>query len=237
MLYTGRYSKLAIVMKSQILIGGALALVLIGVLFMFMTGMNGSQNQVSDTATTTETPYAANTPQTPSSMGTLADLVAKGGSSSCTVSTNGTIASQGTVFVSNGKVRGDFTSNTPAGVMESHMISDGTYVYVWSSAMKTGIKMKAQKPTSSTSTPATSNDSTQNPYSQTYQYSCTPWAEDDTKFTLPAGMTFNDMSAMMMQAKPTGATSAGSAPTPNCAICDQVPAAAKAQCLAALNCK
>ena len=190
------------------------------------------------------TPAAAgeNAPRTQASAekssGSLAALVARGATVQCSVDqTNGGETTKGTVFVSGKKVRGDFQSTIPkVGPVESHMISDGEYVYVWSTMMPRGIKMKASAATPQDIPGKTAP--TQNPYSQNYDYNCTAWGADASKFDLPAGVTFNDMSAMMPKPPVSGdATGSAKVPAPNCSMCDQAPASARAQCKAALGCK
>src|ERR1035437_9338850 len=65
------------------------------------------------------------TSETPSS---LKDLLSKGIAQSCTFSSD---ASSGTVYVSSGKVRGDFGTTVDGNVTKSHMIVDGNTSYIW----------------------------------------------------------------------------------------------------------
>ena len=177
--------------------------------------------------------------------GSLASLVARGGTVQCDVGMatgpadeNG--ATKGSVYVSGGKMRGDFEMTSQAGTIESHMIRDGEYIYVWSSAMPMGMKMKAtaaEQPSSPTAQPSPSDI-----YAQNHNYNCKPWSGDSSKFELPAGVTFNDMSAMMpgANAGASGSVKAGTKMPAgaNCAMCDQAPdAASKAQCKTAMGCK
>lgn len=214
-------------MKTEYVVG-AVAVILIALVAWFFVSKN-----------TSSLPSTAATQQESQEMssGSLAALAARGGSWKCDVSqTSGTDSTNGTVYVSGGKVRGDFTSKTAsAGAVESHMISDGASVYVWSSMMPTGIKMKATQ-NAPTDQP---QGSQQDFYNQNYDYKCAAWTEDSAQFTLPTGITFNDMSGMMPGAAANGSADvkAGQTPGMDCSMCDQAPSAeAKAACKAALHC-
>src|SRR6266480_7634128 len=70
----------------------------------------------------------------------LFDFFSMAGSQKCTFSdkTNG---GSGSVYVSGGKMRGDFQSTDNGKTSVSHMINDGTYVYFWTDGQKNGYKM------------------------------------------------------------------------------------------------
>lgn len=209
-------------------IAGAVALVVVLVGAWYITSQKTSSSALI--------PAGSNEKEAPTS-GTLAALAARGGSWKCDVTQVSDAGSTtGTVYVSGGKVRGDFTTNgTSAGTMESHMISDGSDIYVWSSMMPTGMKMKATAQ-SQTDHAASSQ---QDYYNQNYDYRCAPWSEDAAQFTLPATVTFNDMSAMM-QGVGAGTDMKAKDQMPagmDCSMCEQAPTEdAKAACKAALHC-
>jgi len=181
----------------------------------------------------------------------LKGLLAAGTSQTCTFSNAGTT---GQVYVAGGQMRGDFTSANGSGAeVQSHMITDGTTAYVWTSAMAQGIKMSFANLGGSGSSGATSGGVDPN---QQVSYSCTPWSGDQSEFAMPAGVTFQDMSAMMGGGTPTApsgatvpkgstgpdytppATGGTSANSMMCAQCNLVPDAnGKAQCRALYNCK
>jgi hypothetical protein len=169
-------------------------------------------------------------PQT--SSGTIAELVARGGSWTCNVSrVTGNEQTQGTLHVGGGKMRGDFTAQSPKGPIESHMISDGKTMYVWSSARPQGFKMAA--PAAGKAGPPANSQAKL--YNQNVDYACSPWTVDAAEFELPAGITFADMSAVMGRAKAPGGAAV---PGMNCALCDQAPKGpARDQCRAAMHCQ
>lgn len=152
------------------------------------TTESGSMGTIGTTPTgQTTTQPASNEGGTFS--GSIHDLAGRSGSWKCVVQ-SGTIQSisAGTVHVSGGKVRGDFTSNVSGyGAMESHMIADGTYVYTWTSAYPTGFKSKmTAAPQGGTQTSGQGFDANAN-----YRYDCQPETADPSLFVVPANITFS----------------------------------------------
>ncbi len=121
--------------------------------------------------------------------GSLADLMGRGGNWKCEFShsVNG-ISSSGTVYVAGASIRGDFSSSVPqlATPVDSHMIQDGGYVYVWSSMMQgRGFKTKSAQGDASSGSAQGGID-----VNQMLDYTCAPWAKDASKFALPVGVEF-----------------------------------------------
>lgn len=130
----------------------------------------------------------------------------------------------GTVYLANGKMRGDFAE-------DSHMIVDGTTSYIWTGNEKTGFKMTFDPNTLETenkeTTPANSVD-----YNQEYNYDCNNWSLDASVFDLPKDVKFQDFSSLMPTANPEKA----GGNTSQCGYCDGLDGDSKTQCLQALNC-
>lgn len=173
-------------------------------------------------------------------MGSLKDLMARG-SSKCTVSnTVENSVSQGVVYIGDGKMRGDFTSTmtNPAMTIESHMISDGEFVYTWSSSMPQGIKIAVSATEGQSSAP---ESDTVDLYNAQVSYDCDSWSVDTAMFELPSGVTFTDLSSMMKSMPGAGANVQGGASVganaQQCAACDMAPEPQKSQCRAALKCQ
>jgi len=140
----------------------------------------------------------------------------------------------------NGKFRSDSMitakSTTMPGNTLAHSISDGTYAYTWSSTdLKTGYKISLKQATSSPAAATTSSQNTED-LSRKIDYNCRAWTVDNSKFALPAGVTFTDMDQMLNSLKaPAGVSGAGTVNA--CSVCNMIPdAKTKAQCLKA-NCK
>ncbi len=170
----------------------------------------------------------------PQVMQSMKELVASGISQKCDFSEPQSNTS-GTIYIAGGKVRGDFTSQTQAGTVTGHMISDGTTVNTWMDGMSQGFK------SSFAMTEGTGTDTQKglDPDKKT-DYKCSPWSADETKFQLPGGITFTDMSAMMQGGAGTGAAPKLGAPptkTAQCGACDMAPEPQRTQCRQALQCR
>lgn len=125
--------------------------------------------------------------------GSLKDLITRGGNYKCEFTHSSDVAdSSGTIFIAGEKIRGNFVSLAkPANAkVESYMITDGGFSYVWSSMMPMGMKIKidmqnlpeVQNPT------AGSFD-----YNQNLDYSCEPWTIDESVFTVPQDIKFTEL--------------------------------------------
>lgn len=146
-----------------------------------------------EAVTETETPAPADSSKF---EGSTAELIARGGDHVCTFDqTVENNRSTGTVYISNGKMRGDFKSSVVTGAtpidVESHMISDGEFMYTWSSMMPTGFKMAVVQNTTADGTTPTSQQMFD--ANMKLSYDCDPWTVDASKFTLPSAVTFTEI--------------------------------------------
>lgn len=179
----------------------------------------------------------------------LFDFFSVAGSEKCTFTDKATNGS-GAVYVSSGKMRGDFQSVVEGKTNQTHMINDGKFIYMWTDGQKTGYKMslelvKKEAAQVTISPQNNSGSSGERPPSQVANmnrqadYSCGSWSADESKFAVPSDITFTDYSAMMqgvITGMPKQNTIQGNSAA--CAQCNQVPAgAARNQCLAALKCQ
>lgn len=129
-------------------------------------------------------------------------------------------------FSSDKKFSGEFTIKSEGKELKGYVLSDGTYSYSWSNALNQGVKVKldeAQKALGSDQNKGVDMN-------QKVNYSCSPWTVDSSKFSLPKGVTFLDMS-QLLPSKAAGQTMPqGSSP------CDQISdPTAKAACVSALS--
>jgi type II secretory pathway pseudopilin PulG len=155
--------------------------------------------------------------------GTILSLLDGGKTVSCTVNLPDN-KGNGTFYVANSKqFAGDFTSKGTDGKdIATHMISDGTYVYIWSAAMPSGFKMKLETARNATNNAQTNQAVNLN---QNVDMQCGAWTVDNSKFTVPSNIEFRDMSGFLQQAQPqvTTAPATGGTQT-GASACDQVPA-------------
>ena len=207
-------------MKNIGIIIAAIILLLIvatGGIFFLKSSKSPAQTQSINTQATKPT---SSNPATDS----ILSLISGGKTVNCSITypdNKGT----GSIFVSDKKFAGDFTTKDTSGKETTgHMISDGTFMYIWSAAMPTGIKVNLEntKNMAQNSTVSSSFD-----VNQKVGLKCSPWLPDDSKFTVPSNVKFQDMSELLKQFQPqvtttpteTG-TKTGTSP------CDQVPAGA-----------
>lgn len=168
---------------------GLLGLIVIGAIVFggyYLSHKAPTTAPVEGSATTTPT-----TTDESAFNGSFSDLAKRSGSWKCTIDTSTTQSvSSGVAYVSNGKVRGDFTTSVANyGPIESHMIADGDTAYTWSSMMPQGIKMKIA--TTSTATAGSGATSGQGMNANTsYAYHCEAWTADPTIFIPPTTIVF-----------------------------------------------
>lgn len=178
--------------------------------------VGASKNKINDTKKETESTIAKS----------LKDLLASGNSQKCTYD-------QGVVYITNGKVRGDFDVSTSENVTKSHMIVDGKTSYVWTDGSKTGIKMSFDT-ASATPSSGTEEKGGIDPV-KPMNYVCNAWIVDSSMFTLPTGVNFTDVSSLISPSvAPSGTNNSVDS---KCSYCDALSGDAKAQCLSAMNCE
>lgn len=174
---------------------------------------------------------------------TLKGLLGMGQSQTCTY-TVGEGLGTGTVYISGGKM--SMVTMVKAGNTDvtSHMIMDGKTSYSWMDGQKTGYKMDFEAMQGNTTKGDVGNSGQANidPNKQ-FNFQCSNWAADSSKFALPAGVEFTDMTKMMQdmqKMQPNGQTQTiptqGNPPASGMtAMCDGLQEPAKTQCLAAMK--
>lgn len=174
-----------------------------------------------------------------SAMNSLKDLLALNKSQMCTYEYSdpegGSV--KGVVYISGGKTRGDFTTTANGKPTSGSMINDSKYVYTWSPDTKQGFKMeiteemmKIGESTGSASSQKQSIDS-----NAKYDYKCSNWSADNSKFTPPTDIKFTDYSSTIKQmTAPIGTT--GKTTSPQCGACAYLTGDEKTACLAQYKC-
>lgn len=177
----------------------------------------------------------SNTASQDSSPKSLKDLLMSGIAQKCTFSsTTDTGSSDGTTYMASGKVRGDFSMTTDSKTTKSHMIVDGKTSYIWTDGSMTGFKTTIPDETSTPSSQTTNTtvNNSASSFDQKADYKCQAWSVDQSLFTLPAGVTFKDMNALIPSMPPT----TGGSNSSQCSYCNNLTGDSKVQCLAALKC-
>jgi hypothetical protein len=195
-----------------------------------MKGKSANKSEVASNAQTTETAAKASV-----ESGSLKSLLASGSSRKCTYSTSQDgYNSNGTVYVYNGSMRGDFTATVSGKETTSHMINKDSTSYIWTDGSNMAFKMSFD-PNSAT------NQSTKQTGSvdldKNYDFNCESWSGDSRMFDLPAGVTFSELPKVPAMNTETGAsadTSIDSKAAQQLA-CNALSGTAKDQCLKALQ--
>ena len=192
----------------------------------YLSLSKSSKNQ-KETAKVTPAPT---TSATSANNTTLAGLLALGQNLRCSFNTNETsteTSTQGTFYVSNGNVRGDFVVKSADGKEnQMSMIRNGDESYIWGPSLPTGIKMKLSLDQFTKNQQASQFANV----NQKTNYNCIPWNVDASLFIPPANVTFTDVTSMIPLTSPTGAKTQTASP------CNQITdTTAKAACVKALS--
>jgi uncharacterized protein YxeA len=221
--------------KNVAIVVGILILIIIG--FVAYSAMKKPSQPTNKVMVTSENKPAASNSQT-TAQGTLKSLLTSGKSQKCTYSyTHQSTTVNGTVYVANGKMRGDFVSPSGQSKVTGHMIIDGGYFYVWTDLSNSGIKMAVNQEQPAT---AAVNNSQTPDINQSFTYTCQGWAEDDSLFTLPSSISFMT-TALPVAPSSSGVgtpSGAGTSPSSYCAACDNIPAGpGRDACRTQLHCQ
>ncbi|MCR4324336.1 MAG: hypothetical protein NUV69_01465 [Candidatus Curtissbacteria bacterium] len=134
--------------------------------------------------------------------GTIAGLFGK--NQTCTVKYPGQ-STEGTIYVSGNKVRGDFTMTDPNGTeMHSSMINDSEYTYTWTPVMGQGVKIK-----NSAATEQTQDQNQDFDVNKEVDMKCSSWSPDNSKFTPPSDVQFMDLTQTQEQTQSPATASPG----------------------------
>lgn len=202
-----------IVVAAIVVIGGGVGA------YVVLSGNSDDSNQISQTSSNS------------SSESSIKDLLTQGKSVKCSYSVSaggGTVS--GTVFVaSSKKLYGEFQTVTDSKSTETRIIRDGDNQYIWEQGKITGYKSNVSVAESSKEGESASTSQTIDT-AKKYDFHCSSWNVDESKFTLPSNVTFKDLSAQLNQVK-TGANT-----VKNIAICNAISdGTAKQACLDAIK--
>jgi hypothetical protein len=218
------------------IIGIVVAVVVIAGGAFLLTRHKGGNTEVAGNSTSA----GAKTEATAQST-SLKSLLVAGSSRKCTFSNaDQGVSSQGTVYVSGGKFRGDFSAMVSGKTEMSHMISDNQISYVWVDGMSSGYKMKFDanaQANAQSNAQAHAMDPNKN-----MNFNCGSWSADSSMFSLPSGVQFTDMTMMGASGQTTmpgqtmpNKTNMVPGTTDITAACANLAEPAKTQCMAALQ--
>lgn len=225
----------------------ARAIIIVAVVFLFLIGgasfalfknnFQPASSSVVPSASIVETssslaPSVQSSPSAQTQKMSLKDIWSRGSSQKCTFNDLPS-KTTGTIYVAQGKMKGDFNSNVANTSTFSHVIVQNQQSYIWVDGQTNGMKIAVN----SEQIGKQASSSSQINLDQKYDVSCEGWRLDDSVFNLPQGVNFQDMSSLLQSntAKPSG--------TPQldlkaaCGACDKLNGSAKDQCRQALSCQ
>lgn len=214
--------------KTLIIIGVVVILVLFGG-GAFMVLNRSGEKEPSSLKSSSVTPAASTTELT-----SLRDLPSLGSNKTCTFF-DAEIDSKGTMYIGSGELRGDFETNTEGEIITSHMIQDGSDMYIWSDKEKQGIKVSLAEAAKA----AGSIDISKLDLNKKVEYTCSTWTPDPGFFKKPTDVEFQDYNKMMegLQEVWKMATPGVSSGPAACNICDSVTGDARVSCRKAMKCE
>lgn len=146
------------------------------------------------------------------------------------------VTSGGDVFLSGGKMRGDFHVQTGESKTNTgSMINDGAYIYTWSPSTKQGLKIPITETVQKSIQDAQINPGQYMDLNKKIDYKCSDWQVDSAMFTPPKEIKFMDFSEQMKQVESIK-KGIGDMKASPCAACDSLQGTAKDSCKTALKC-
>lgn len=210
-------------------------LVPIVVLILLLLGIVGwyfaSNKKTPNTAGNITDSVLTEDEQSGDSKSSIKDLFAKGESQTCTFNVSDeSYTSEGIVYVSNGKMRGDFNMTNKGNVQMSHMIVADNTSYIWMDGQHQGYKMAFGEETKTET--ENQNNTNSVDVDAKVDYKCKPGVSGQSYFELPADVKFESFETMMKSGLPTGTQGTSS----QCSACDPLSGDTKTQCLTMLKC-
>jgi len=233
-------------MNKKIIILGIILLIIILVLTAGLPLIN-TKKQQSDTSepkqVTSSSVLNDNQINNQQVSGSLLDMMKLNKNLTCSYlgkDDNGKTTFTTEMFLSGTKVRNNvkMTDNLDK-TLESYMVSNGEWFYIWSNASDKGTKMKIsemektiQEATKDVKVPTNSNADL-NKVSEKFDFSCKPWNPDMSIFEVPSDITFIDMQETLDKIK----DQLGGFKEAGCNACNMIQDAnAKSECLKNLGC-
>lgn len=133
--------------------------------------------------------------------GDIYDLIKLGKNVKCTFEvTTEDGSTKGETYVSGKRSRSDITIETERGIeMQSTTVTDGEWLYMWSSESNQGTKMSMTDIETETEEAGLNQneEETFNDQAQKFDYKCKKWIPDNSKFEIPGNIEFSDLTEMM----------------------------------------
>jgi len=166
-------------------------------------------------------------------VGSVDDLIMRGKPAKCTFTIKAEkMEETGTVYVSGNKIYTDTSAKLDGQDYRSQVLKLGDTQYVWNSlepgkGVKFTFTAAEMKAIEEKGKQYAQDEKTNLDFKTSVDFKCRDFS-DESVFTVPAGIEFQDMTALMKAALNPAAPAAGTGNM--CGVCDQVPGEGKAQC-------
>lgn len=216
-------------MNNKIIAGIIVVLIILAGAFFLMRSKDGdvaSNTQKTDSQT-----------QMQSEKASIKSLLASGSSRKCTYSVDQDgYKSEGTIYVANNKMRGDFTAQIDGKETMSHMINDSATSYMWTDGVAQGMKFAVSEEDIKSAQDSAAKTGAVD-LNQNYDFSCDSWVVDTSKFELPSNVQFSELPKIPSFNPETAGSPESSLDTKEAqqAICNSLTGAAKDACLKGLE--
>jgi hypothetical protein len=147
-----------------------------------------------DGVVVTEETVSTTTPETSGKKMAFSEFVKQGGAYKCTVNQSvNNIDTVGTTYINKGMIRGEYNTKVQNLSVDTTLIVRDGYSYTWTSMLPNmGYKAKvADQKEVNTDAPKSATYSFNS--EQIGDYDCKDWTVDETKFRIPAGVTFSEV--------------------------------------------
>lgn len=178
-------------MNKNIIIALGVALVVIGggAAFVLTNKKDESSNSSQSAANTTTKPSVQE------SNTTISELLKLGEDRRCTFTgSDAGTEFNGTGYFSNNRMQSDFTTKTATETRSGSMIVTKDTQYFWDAASKKGVKTAVQASSQPTQQTSSQSGIDQN---KNYTFKCEKWSVDESKFTPPADVQFQDLTQLL----------------------------------------
>ncbi|HEY4503018.1 MAG TPA: hypothetical protein VJC14_01090 [Candidatus Paceibacterota bacterium] len=170
------------ILSSVIVVG----LVVVGGYFAFNLGGSETENKEINTA--------EDEAETSGKKMAFSEFVKQGGAYKCEVKQSmSDMQNDGTVYISGSNMRGEYNTIAEGREMQTSFILRDGYSYTWSSLMpNVGFKVKVNTDVSASGSGSASGTYSWNA-EQIGDYNCEAWTADQTKFSIPTSITFQEI--------------------------------------------
>ncbi|MEK7579424.1 MAG: hypothetical protein AAB460_02765 [Patescibacteria group bacterium] len=135
---------------------------------------------------------ATTTPSEASFVGSIWDLIRGGDDRKCTWKNDvDGVTLEGVIYASRGKFKSDIETSAGDITLVAHTLSDGAYIYSWTSASQQGTKFPMGDVVAEDAVPATTKE--MEPFVEEFNFDCDAWTADSGTFALPSGITFTEV--------------------------------------------